>query len=343
MRSSFILLVVLLITSPVHAEEPPAAPAATKDAAAQAPVESVKRSLAFLQDKGGWWMREKKCASCHHVPMTIWTFQDAKDRGYAVNEQLLAEMLTWTTATDNAAKLLNSEPLKNKEPGKNKMQMGSVFLALGLNARPQSAPEATAWLTRFNAHAADAQEADGCYVGPDGRPPIFDSKEVATLLVATALSPRGSTATSAPRDKAAEWLKTNKAGANPQFLVFRILLADRLARPKEEMQADAQALLKLQNGDGGFSQTKELGSDAYATGQVIYALALAGSSAAEEPISRAQAFLVKTQASDGSWPMTSRPAKPGGEGAKDLAPITYAATAWATIGLVRSLPEQKPK
>src|ERR1044071_134718 len=82
--------------------------------------------------------------------------------------------------------------------------------------------------------------------------PIFDSKEVATFLVATALTPKGSAVANSSRDKAAEWLKTNKAEANPQFLVFRILLADRLARPKEEMQADAQALLKLQNTDGGF-------------------------------------------------------------------------------------------
>ena len=43
-----------------------------------------------------------------------------------------------------------------------------------------------------------------------------------------------------------------------------------------------------------------------------------------------------SQRDDGSWPMTSRPVKPGGEGSKSLIPITGAGSAWAVLGLVRS-------
>jgi hypothetical protein len=43
-----------------------------------------------------------------------------------------------------------------------------------------------------------------------------------------------------------------------------------------------------------------------------------------------------TQRDDGSWPMTSRPVKTGGEGCKSLIPITSAGSAWAILGLVRS-------
>src|SRR5436190_7385321 len=135
MRSFLFAIVTIVLAVPALAEEPAAA-----TPAAQTPADAVKRSLAFLQDKGGWWMREKKCASCHHVPMTVWSFQEAKARGFAVNEQLLSEMLTWTTSPDNAAKLLTPEPLKNKEPGKNKVYMGGVLLALALNAQAQTAP-----------------------------------------------------------------------------------------------------------------------------------------------------------------------------------------------------------
>ena len=53
-------------------------------------------------------------------------------------------------------------------------------------------------------------------------------------------------------------------------------------------------------------------------------------------IRRAHAFLIKTQRADGSWPMTSRPVRPGGEGAKSLIPITGAGSAWAVLGLVQS-------
>ncbi|MEX0714517.1 MAG: hypothetical protein WD278_19430 [Pirellulales bacterium] len=53
-------------------------------------------------------------------------------------------------------------------------------------------------------------------------------------------------------------------------------------------------------------------------------------------VDRAHAFLIQTQRDDGSWPMTSRPTKPGGEGSKSLIPITGAGSAWAVMGLARS-------
>jgi hypothetical protein len=48
------------------------------------------------------------------------------------------------------------------------------------------------------------------------------------------------------------------------------------------------------------------------------------------------AWLVKSQLESGSWTMTSRPSKPGAEGAKNLVPITGAGNAWAILGLVRA-------
>jgi hypothetical protein len=80
-------------------------------------------------------------------------------------------------------------------------------------------------------------------------------------------------------------------------------------------------------------------SDAFATGLSLYALGDRSGPGVAAAIGRGQAFLVKNQQSDGSWPMTSRPAEPPGPGpARDLRPIKYFAAAWATIGLVRSGP-----
>jgi squalene cyclase len=105
-------------------------------------------------------------------------------------------------------------------------------------------------------------------------------------------------------------------------------------------------LLALQRADGGWRQTStvpEMASDAYATGQTLYALSLAGDSADASEIKPSQIkrgieFLVATQKADGSWPMVSR-AKSGGKAAKLLTPITCAATSWATLGLVRLVPQ----
>jgi hypothetical protein len=50
------------------------------------------------------------------------------------------------------------------------------------------------------------------------------------------------------------------------------------------------------------------------------------------------AFLAATQKEDGSWPMTPR-ANPGATPATNPVPITYFGTAWATLGLMRSVPK----
>jgi squalene cyclase len=78
-----------------------------------------------------------------------------------------------------------------------------------------------------------------------------------------------------------------------------------------------------------------MASDAWATGQALYALAEAGTKSDEKAIERGRAFLIKTQREDGSWPMTSRPITPEGKEAKGGIAITGAGSAWAVLGLVR--------
>jgi hypothetical protein len=87
-----------------------------------------------------------------------------------------------------------------------------------------------------------------------------------------------------------------------------------------------------QNPNGGWSQTSEMESDAYATGQTLYVLARAGVNPEAACMQRGVAFLTRTQLSDGAWRMTSR------VNAKNLNPIKGAGTAWAVLGLLRSSP-----
>jgi squalene-hopene/tetraprenyl-beta-curcumene cyclase len=117
---------------------------------------------------------------------------------------------------------------------------------------------------------------------------------------------------------------------------MRLVLWIRLGRPAKEWEPLVQRIKERQNADGGWSQAKGMASDAWATGQALYALAQAGIKPDEPVIQRAHGFLIETQRDDGSWPMTSRPVKPGGEGSKSLIPITCAGSAWAVLGLVRS-------
>lgn len=114
------------------------------------------------------------------------------------------------------------------------------------------------------------------------------------------------------------------------------------AAPRRAMQPAIDEVLALQRADGGWSQTvPDLKSDAFATGQTLYALSLAGLTADRPEIKRGIDFLVATQKADGSWPMVSRSTPDGSPGSsKLLTPITCAASSWAALGLARLAPKR---
>jgi squalene cyclase len=110
------------------------------------------------------------------------------------------------------------------------------------------------------------------------------------------------------------------------------------------LQPTIDELLALQRPDGGWSQTvPEPRSDAFATGQTLYVLALAGYTLDRIEIRRGIDFLVATQTSAGNWPMISRSTPDGSPGSsKLLTPITCAAASWATLALTTLAPKSGP-
>ena len=94
----------------------------------------------------------------------------------------------------------------------------------------------------------------------------------------------------------------------------------------------------LQREDGGWGQTPDLASDAYATGQALYTLHELGVPASDPAYKRGVQYLLSTQQADGSWHVKSRAQKiqPYFEsnfpyGADQW--ISQAATAWAATAL----------
>jgi hypothetical protein len=65
----------------------------------------------------------------------------------------------------------------------------------------------------------------------------------------------------------------------------------------------------LQREDGGWAQTPDLVSDAYATGQALFALHELGVPAKDASYRHGVQYLLQTQADDGSWFVKSRVAK----------------------------------
>src|SRR5262245_36744196 len=141
-------------------------------------------------------------------------------------------------------------------------------------------------------------------------------------------------AAGAARSKGMAWLDAAKRSDLHQDKALKVLLGVRSGKPREALQTTIDELLALQRADGGWSQTvPDPRSDAFATGQTLYVLSLAGLTAERPEIKRALDFLVATQKPDGSWPMVSRSTPDGSPGsAKLLTPITCAASSWAKIG-----------
>jgi hypothetical protein len=57
---------------------------------------AVQRSLILLEGEGVAWMKERGCASCHHVPFLLWTHNEAKARGFPVDAGKFDGWLNWT-------------------------------------------------------------------------------------------------------------------------------------------------------------------------------------------------------------------------------------------------------
>jgi hypothetical protein len=102
----------------------------------------------------------------------------------------------------------------------------------------------------------------------------------------------------------------------------------------------------MQRSDGGWSQLAGLDSDAYATGQALYALNTAGNMSVSDPVYRKGIdYLLRTQADDGTWLVKSRsiwlqPYFESGFPYGHDQWISTAATAWAATALAYTVPEQ---
>jgi hypothetical protein len=317
----------------------PSAETSVKDGPTAAEIRAgVERSLPFLTKDALAWKAKHKCATCHHAPMMAFALGEARNRGFAVDEKALGEVVDWVIEPKNWPRVFEDLPVDrtHSEPD----YQGPLYMALGLAASKKLEATAQRGYERLVTRALTRQDKDGSWSPYDGRPPVFADREVMTLWLVLAIWPRD--ATDDPwkvnRERAMEWLAGAKQGDSTQALALRLIVQARRGRPPDELKLAVETLLARQNQDGGWGQEKDQPSDAFATGQALFALSsINAHPAKEQAISHAQRFLLKSQRPDGSWPMASRPGanvKP----ARYLVPITYAGSAWGTIGLVVSAP-----
>lgn len=318
---------LILVTATTMAEEAPQ-PSDTTAA--------IDRGLAFLAKDALAWKAAHNCVSCHHGSLVAWALQEAKVRGHAVDEAVMNEMTQWVAGSGNG-KTGVPRPVGIPKA----LNAKAIYFILALNSVPKPDEAVQKGLKLMLETVEGDQLENGSWASwPQTRPPFFgNSDDSFTAMATLALLPAAAAddaAAKATRDKAVKWLTETKTDGDPQSVAMRLLTWAKLGRPAAELQPLIQIITERQNADGGWSQAKDMSSDAWATGQALYALSHAGLKPDDPIITRGQAFLVKTQLPDGSWPMTSRPTKPGDKGSTSLIPIVGGGSSWAVLGLVRS-------
>jgi hypothetical protein len=338
MRIRFVFRVALgalgMFVGTVHAND---------EASGESPEQRVaQRALRFLAGDAAKWRQDRGCATCHHGTMTVWALSEAQRQGYEVDTGALANVMQW--AKDQFVPQFRGP--RDLRPGYDAVSVPAIYLSVMSQELPVLSRQE---INQVVVHLVRHQEADGVWAvlsGANTVAPTWESPETLALLAYLAWEeyvPEDSVEADrlrAGRRKLLRWLATTKSTETTQAETLRLVLDVRNGASAEQLSAQVDRLLKRQESDGGFRQIPALPSDAYATGQALWALSLAGVKKDRPEIQRAVSFLVASQRDDGSWPMTSRKLLDVSKKKRihNPVPITYFGSAWATIGLVRFVP-----
>jgi hypothetical protein len=297
--------------------------------------ESAEKTLALVEKTAVEW--KIPCASCHHQGLGLLALDAARLRGFRVDEPAAQAMVARTIA-----------PLLQSVDGALDMTVDPFAFGYTMAAASTAGIQPNLVTSLAALKFANAQLPDGRWAGNDARPPMSSSDFTATALAIKALWVYLPTNPSEHVARARRWLAsaTPKSTEDRAFQLLGLLWS---GAPIGERRYAAARLLATQNRDGGWSQEDGMESDAYATGQALYALRQAHACVAwAAPFQRGIRFLLDTQQPDGSWLVKTRLRSPAPisppffdagfpHGRDQFASL--AGSAWAFMALLETLPK----
>jgi hypothetical protein len=330
-----------------HAGDPPAsrstagAPSPARPAApASAPITgatraALQRALVYLARDGRWWMDGGDsvpggggCVSCHHVAFALWSHREAQRAAVSFDGSGLDAL------EQRAHRYVADRPSK-PEP------VPASQLLLGRERLPAPGRPPDARWTALLRGLVDQQEKDGHWQArgqfSSQRRPSEESDAVATMWILAAFGSfqRLDADTLAARGRAYAWLQQQPEGVSNEWLAAR-LLVERQLGASGAAQRLRDRLVREQRADGGWSWVAGEPSNAFSSGQTLYALAAAGVGADHPALRRGVAYLLAAQNGDGTWSVDSKLTSRK-DGKKIRYIYEYWGTAWAVIGLARTL------
>lgn len=263
---------------------------------------AINKSIGMLQPSDRLFLQNAgTCHSCHHQDLTAITTYMAGKKGFPINDTISTESLKSIVATVKSRKATNAE---YNDPVAILMSGAYSLWALSENKYP-----ANKSMELLVKNLMQRQTSEGSWVSPNPRPPLEYYAFTATALVVNAMNAYtpGSLKEEANRrtEKAKAWMMKEVPETNEEK-VFQILGLIWASADSAFIQQQAKKLLAAQREDGGWSQLDSLSTDAYATGQSLYALQYAGLDAKDKAFQKGINFLLRSQFPDGSWRVKSR-------------------------------------
>ncbi len=301
--------------------------------------DAIARAVARLQPAGPAFYNRTKCNSCHNQNIPGFAITLARRHGIKTDEVLAGHSMTVT----NTQWQNRREAVLLGETTGGGFQPNSEFTLFEMAEDHM--------LATLNSDAivlglATRQLEDGSWgIGADIRPPLTGS-----AISSTALTIRGlhEYAPSGHREemnvrvaRAIAYLRTVEP-RDTQDRAFRLLGLKWGGVSGPEIVREKAALIELQREDGGWAQMSSMTSDAYATGQALYALHAAKLPVTDAAYRKGVDYLLKTQLEDGTWFVQTRafgfqPYFETGFPHGRSQFISTVATAWASAALTYTL------
>jgi hypothetical protein len=305
--------------------------------------QSVNKSFLILE-KSGYLFTERsrlKCAGCHHTTLTSMVAASAREKGIPVIDSFSDKRVE---AMIRNLKFASNPNLIDQFLTVN---FNAPYTLLGLYAENYPAGIITDISVDYMISQA---KPDGSFLTESGRVPLETGDIHCAAFSIRAIQLYASAAKKNHVDalvkRTRRWLETQNPDQQ-QEIVFQLLGMQWCGSSQDLKIPVAQKLIAMQHADGGWSQLTTLGSDAYATGQALYALCESGmAKPSDEVYQRGISYLLKTQETTGVWyvqtrsyaiqPFFSSSFPPNDESQF----ISAAATNWADLALLEGLPDK---
>ena len=303
---------------------------------------AVKKILPLIETSGEPVFKNRSCVSCHSNSLPAMTVALARKKGFSVNEEQAKKELGFAVATD----MPYLEPMRlGSTIGGASNTLGYTLMGMGAAGYPADA------LTDAHIHYLSIhQSPDGAWRNNSYRPPEEYSPFTTTAVVLRAIKlypiPGRREEFESRLSNAKRWLLSAKAYSVEERAMQLNGLADAGASASERAPF-VKALKAAQNSDGSWSQLPGIPSEAYATGEALYALHVSGDVPTSDPVyQKGVQWLLRNQLADGSWfvPTLAVPVQPHTfesgfpHGWNQFA--SEAGSSWATIALLFTLPDK---